>query len=83
MFLNTEKRKASDFRIMREKKILVIQSSEIVAQSSDTPPAFPERGEAEDAEVHGLEGEGLLALVEADAVEAVVGPVVLHLVPPH
>ena len=82
MFLNIEKRKASDFSIMI-KKILVIQSSEIVAQSSDTPPAFPERGEAEDAEVHGLEGEGLLALVEADAVEAVVGPVVLHLVPPH
>ena len=42
-----------------------------------------ECGEAEDAEVHRLEGEGLLALVEGDAVEAGRGPVRLLLVPAH
>ena len=42
-----------------------------------------EGGEAEDAEVHRLEGESLLALVEGDAVEAGRGPVGLLLVPAH
>ena len=37
----------------------------------------PEGGEAEDAEVHRLEGERLLALVEGDPVEARRGPVSL------
>ena len=42
-----------------------------------------ECGETEDAEVHRLEGESLLALVEGDAVEAGRGPVRLLLVPAH
>ena len=33
--------------------------------------------------MHRLEGEGLLALVEGDAVEAGRGPVRLLLIPPH
>ena len=37
--------------------------------------------QAKDAKVHRLEGEGLLPLVKADAVEALVGPVVLLRVP--